>query len=258
MESRAVEVSIRDTVATVSLNRPERGNALNSDMRVGIRDAITELDHQGVRVIVIRGKPDGPFASGADLAELDGMGAPEARAHFAEFEDTLDAIETTPLPVIAMVAGYAVGGGCELAAACDLRVSAESARWGMPLGRLGHTIDRRNIRRLLRLVSQADIKAMLFTDWLLSSHDAHRAGLVNWVVPDQELSSFTEKLAETVSRKAPLGVAAAKRSLLEAAHPCPSERPEDEDPAVELFESEDFNEGVRAFLERRAPSFIGS
>lgn len=257
---QVVETAVEGPVATISLNRPETRNALNSEMRTALQESVDSLSSQRSesRAIVIRGKGDGPFASGADLSELSGMGATGAREHFAEFEATLQAIETAPLPVIAMVRGHAVGGGCELASACDLRVSAESARWGMPLGRLGHTIDRQNLRRLLRLVSPADIKAMLFTDWLLSSGDAQRAGLVNWVVPDEELEEFTERLAETVSRKAPLGMAAAKQSLRELAAPELAERVDTEDPAAALFESSDFGEGVLAFLERRSPNFVGS
>ena len=135
--------------------------------------------------------------------------------HFDQLNRVLRAVETAPFPVIAMVHGFAVGGGCELAASCDLRIAGSSARIGVPIGRFGHCPDRENLQRLLRLISPAHIRAMIMTDTLFDAGDAHRMGFFNWVVPDASLETFTLAMATTISQKSPLGLRALKRALAE-------------------------------------------
>jgi enoyl-CoA hydratase/carnithine racemase len=247
-----------DLVATVTINRPEQRNALNLATRNGIRSAIEELAASAsARVVVLRGAGRRAFASGGDLRELSTMGFDGAKEHFDEFTETLAAIEEAPIPVIAMIDGFALGGGLELATACDLRISSDAARFGIPIGRIGHTLDKKNLRRVLRLVSPADLKAMLLTDMLIPADEARRIGLLNWVVPQAQLESFTYDVAARVAASAPLGVQTAKRLINEVCDEGALPSSEDADDASRLFDTEDFAEGVAAFFERRVPDFRG-
>jgi enoyl-CoA hydratase/carnithine racemase len=246
-----------DLVATVTINRPEQRNALDLATRDGIRSAIEQLAASSTRVVVLRGAGSRAFASGADLRELSTMGFDGAKAHFEEFTETLTAIEAAPIPVIAMIDGFALGGGLELAAACDLRISSDAARFGVPIGRIGHSIDKKNLRRMLRLVSPADLKAMLMTDMLIPAEEARRIGLLNWVVPQAQLESFTYDVAARVAASAPLGVQTAKRLINEVSDERALPSTEDADDASQLFDTEDFAEGIAAFFERRTPEFRG-
>ncbi len=258
MTSDAVLLDRSAGVGTITINRPEQRNALNGEVRQAIVDAVYECaNDDAVRVAVVRGSGGVAFASGADLRELSQYDPAGARDHFAEFNGQLEQLEAAPIPIIAMISGYALGGACELAAACDLRVATDSSRFGMPIGRIGHSIDKGNMRRLLRLMPPAELKAMLLTDDLISAAHALRIGLVNWVVPAQSLEAFTYDLARRVGSKAPLAVRAAKRLINEVCDERTAPTEGDADLASSLFATEDFAEGAAAFLEKRTPNFVG-
>lgn len=254
-----VRTVVDGAVATITIDRRDVLNALGDDVLDSLEAALAGLGADGaVRVAILRGAGERAFASGMDLKELRTFDPAATQRHFDQLNRALRAVETAPFPTIAMVHGYAVGGGCELAAACDLRVAGSSARIGVPIGRFGHCTDRENLRRLLRLVSPAAVKAMIMTDTLFDAGEAHRMGFFNWVVPDAQLEAFTRSLAATVSQKSPLGLRALKRAVEEVlsgsiAH--------DEDPEADmitaLWRTEDFQEGVAAFFERRTPTFKG-
>ena len=150
---------------------------------------------KAVRVAILRGAGERAFASGMDLKVLRDFDPPATQRHFDQLNHVLRTIEQTRFPVIAMVYGYAVGGGCELAAACDLRVAGSGARIGVPIGRFGHCPDRENLRRLLRLMSHAHLRAMIMTDTLFDATEAQRMGFFNWVVPDAHLAAFVRSVA---------------------------------------------------------------
>jgi enoyl-CoA hydratase len=254
-----ISVRLEGAIATVMIDRRDVHNALSHDVLDAIEDAFARLAaNPAVRVVVLRGGGERAFASGMDLNQLRLMDPAATQSHFDQLNRVLRAVETAPFPVVAMVHGFAVGGGCELAAACDLRIAGSSARIGVPIGRFGHCPDRENLRRLLRLVSPAHIRAMIMTDTLFDASDAHRMGFFNWVVPDAALEAFTFSVATTISQKSPLGLRAFKQALAEVlegsiAH---AEKPED-DLVTSLWTTSDFQEGVAAFFERRKPQFQG-
>jgi enoyl-CoA hydratase len=255
----AVHIKVEGAIATVMLDRREVHNALTHDVLDEIDNAFIRLtDDSAVRVAILRGSGERAFASGMDLKHLRLMGPADTQEHFDQLNRVLKRIETTPFPVIAMVYGFAIGGGCELAAACDLRIAGSSARVGVPIGRFGHCTDRENLQRLLRLISPAHIKAMIMTDTLFDASDAHRMGFFNWVVPDASLEAFTLSMAKTISQKSPLGLRALKQAITEVldgstAH---AANPND-DLVTSLWTTSDFQEGVAAFFERRTPQFQG-
>ncbi len=257
--NRAVRIEKDGAIATLVIDRAEIRNALNEEVLDGIERAMMGLAADGTtRVVILRGAGEKAFGSGMDLNELRKLGPREAQEHFDHLNRCLAAIEGCPLPVIAMIYGYAVGGGCELAAACDLRIAGAGARFGVPIGRFGHCPDRINLQRLTRLISPVHVKAMIMTDTLFPADEALRIGFLNWVVPDAELAAFTRSIATTVAQKSPLGLRALKRVLAEVldgqvAHAADPAK----DTITSLWATRDFQEGVSAFLEKRTPVFEG-
>ncbi len=254
-----VRLDVEGAVATITIERREVLNALSEAVLDQIEAAVAEVGGRGdLRVAILRGAGERAFASGMDLAALRTFDPARTQHHFDQLNRVLRAVEEAPFPVIAMIHGYAIGGGCELAAACDLRIAGSSARIGVPIGRFGHCADRENLRRLLRLISPAAVKAMIMTDTLFDAGAAERMGFFHWVVPDAQLEAFTRSVALTVAQKSPLGLSALKRAIAEVlegsiAH---AEVPE-EDLITSLWATEDFQEGVAAFFERRVPQFRG-
>ncbi len=255
----AVRIKVEGAIATVTLDRREVHNALTHDVLDEIDSAFIGLAADpAVRVAILRGSGERAFASGMDLKHLRLMGPADTQEHFDQLNRVLKRIETTPFPVVAMVYGFAIGGGCELAAACDLRIAGSSARIGVPIGRFGHCTDRENLQRLLRLISPAHIKAMIMTDALFDASDAHRMGFFNWVVPDASLEAFTLATAKTISQKSPLGLRALKQALTEVLDGSTAHAADpNEDLVTSLWTTSDFQEGVAAFFERRPPQFQG-
>lgn len=251
----------RQAIAIITINRPEARNALTDSMWLTLKACVESAGADPhVRVVIIRGAGNRAFASGADIKEFSATKAtPEdAKASFHRVLAAIDAIERLPKPVIAMINGYAVGAGCELACGCDFRIAAAGARLGIPSGRLGITIGHRHILRLVRLVGPSKAKELLMTAELVSAQDAYRMGLVDYVVSPENLEEFTMQFADKVARCAPLSVQWAK----EAVHRCLDDPSlsglgDDAELATRCFATEDFWEGVRAFLERREPEFHG-
>jgi enoyl-CoA hydratase len=258
-EAPSLKVEMRDKVAIITIDRPQARNAINTEIRLELPRLFTELGEKGeARVIVLRGAGSQAFVSGADLRELQTMDRKHAADHYLEFEHTLTGMEACKIPTIAMISGFALGGGCEIAAACDFRIAASDARLGMPIARLGHQIDLSNTRRLVRLVGAANAKALLMSDHFLSAEDARRLGLVNWVVPTSELEAYTLAFAATLASKAPLSLRCVKDSIRWVLdHPTPPENEDISQFCAPLFETEDFKEGVGAFFEKRKPVFKG-
>lgn len=212
-------------IGLITLNRPDRHNALTLAMWQRLATSVRAMgDDPDLRVIVIRGAGERAFASGADLHELaTHRQTPEgAAAYHVAVEDTFAALGAVAQPVIAMIHGYCIGGGCELAVACDLRIADERARFGIPAAKLGIILGIGELRRLANLVGVAGSKDMLFTGRQLDAAGALQLGLVNQVVPAADLEETVLMVARQIAANAPNAVAAAKSLLNAVGHDVPA------------------------------------
>jgi enoyl-CoA hydratase len=246
-------------VAVITVNRPKVLNALNSQTLDELRRAILELKHDtAVRAVVLTGAGDKAFVAGADINELAVQSPTGGREHALTGQHVLDLIEHMGKPVIAAINGYALGGGCELAMACTLRIAADTAKLGQPEINLGIIPGYAGTQRLSRIVGKGRALELLLTGDQVSAPDAHRLGLVNRVVPAGELLAEAKKLAATLASKAPIAV----RYILDAVHKG-TEMPFAQAQVFEatLFglvsSTEDMREGTKAFLEKRKADFKG-
>jgi enoyl-CoA hydratase/carnithine racemase len=250
-----VLVERRGAIGIVTLNRPQRRNAIRLVGWQMLASAVRDLGAEGeVRVIILRGAGTDAFASGADISEFPTMrGDPERGAvYHAAVEEAFRAVTAVEQPVIAMIHGYCIGGGCELAVACDLRIADERARFGIPAARLGVVLGVDELRALRDLVGVGAAKDILIAGRTLDAAEALRIGLVNQVVPPDELLDTTLELAERIAGYAPVSLAAVKDLLGRIAH---GDSPEELAAAHAAFSRRAFatpghDVGVRAFLAR--------
>jgi enoyl-CoA hydratase/carnithine racemase len=260
-EAEMVLLDRRGPIATIVLNRPQRRNAFSVAMWQAFTTAVRDLDaDESVRVIVVRGAGDQAFASGADIHEFDTQRSnPEQGARYIKIVGAaLDAVARATKPVLAMIAGYCVGGGCELACACDLRIAADNARFSIPAARLSVHIGLDEVRHLVGLVGIGRAKDLLLTGRSVDAREAERIGLVEYVVPLSELETFTYELAERLAENAPLTLASTKLAVGLCTPGPEAERwREYVDVFIRTFGSADYREGTRAFLEKRHPRVEG-
>jgi enoyl-CoA hydratase len=246
-------------VALVTVNRPKVLNALNMQTLDELRRAILDLKRDdSIRVVILTGAGEKSFVAGADINELATQTPTSGRDHAMSGQHILDLIEHMGKPVIAAINGFALGGGCELAMACTIRVAADTARLGQPEINLGIIPGYAGTQRLARLVGRGRALEILLTGDMLSAQEAHRLGLVNRVVPAAELMAEAKKLAATLAAKAPI----AMRYILDAVHRG-LDMPFAEAQTFEatLFglvaSTDDMREGTKAFLEKRKADFKG-
>jgi enoyl-CoA hydratase len=246
-------------VAVVTVNRPKVMNALNTQTLDDLRRAILELKQDAaVRAVVLTGAGDRSFVAGADINELATQTPTTGREHAIAGQHVLDLVEHMGKPVIAAINGYALGGGCELAMACTIRIAADTAKLGQPEINLGLMPGYAGTQRLARIVGRGRALELLLTGDQITAAEAFRLGLVNRVVPAADLMSEAKKLAATLAAKAPIAI----RYILEAVH----KGLEMPFPQAQIFEAtlfglvastEDMREGTRAFLEKRKAEFKG-
>lgn len=248
----------RGRVAVITINRPDKLNALNIKTRQEGAAAFDELrEDDGVRVVVVTGAGEKAFVAGADIAEFEGR-TPITQRDVMTSRSLFTAVDTFTKPVIAMVNGYCLGGGCELALSCDLRVASETARFGQPEINLGIIPGGGGTQRLTRLVGEGKAMEMILTGDMIDAQTAFRIGLVNLVVPAADLEAKTMEIAGRIAEKSPVALRMAKEAVKLASRSNLDEGLRREVDLFALcFSSEDKDEGVRAFLEKRKPEFKG-
>ncbi len=254
-----IRVEAEGPITTVSLHRPEKLNALNRTLILELTAAFRAIVAAGeARVAILTGSGEKAFAAGADIAEMASLTSVEARRFAAEGHELGALMESAPFPVIAQVQGFALGGGCELALACDFIHAGAKAKFGQPEVNLGVIPGFGGTQRLARRVGIGMARELCFSGKILDAAEALRIGLVNAVHPQAELAAKVKELATLIAPKGPLAVAAAKRVLLKG---------EDQSLATAnaleveafggLFGSADQREGMSAFVEKRPAAFTG-
>ena len=246
-------------VAVLTVNRPKVLNALNTQTLDELRRAILEVKRDdAVRVVILTGAGEKSFVAGADINELSTQTPTTGREHAIAGQHVLDLVEHLGKPVIAAINGYALGGGCELAMACTIRIAAETAKLGQPEINLGLIPGYAGTQRLARIVGRGRALELLLTGDQITAQEAHRLGLVNRVVPAAQLMAEAKTLASALAAKAPVAI----RYILEAVHKG-LEMPFAQ---AQIFEAtlfglvastEDMREGTRAFVEKRKAEFKG-
>lgn len=242
----------RGFVGVVTIDKPKALNALNSEVLGDLEKVVDAIDVDATRCVIITGAGEKAFVAGADIAEMSGLTKAEGKAFGKKGNDIFRKIETLPVPVIAAVNGFALGGGCELAMSCDIRIASENAVFAQPEVSLGITAGFGGTQRLARLVGPGMAKQLIYTAKNIKADEALRIGLVNAVYPAQELLPAAEKLAGTIAKNAPIAVRACKKAINDGLQV-------DMDRAVTIeeklfgscFETADQKEGMGAFLEKR-------
>src|ERR1700761_2389738 len=255
-----LKIELDGGVATLTLNRPAVLNALSTDLLSLLEQTLDAfMGDPEMRAIILTGEGERAFAAGADIAELAALDGAVAGEHKARTGQRItQLIEALHVPVIAAVNGFALGGGCELAMACDIRIASENAKFGQPEVNLGIPPGYGGTQRMPRLVGSGMALYLCLTGEPIDAHEALRIGLVQRVVPIGDLLPEARRIAGVIAAKAPLAISATKRAIREGA-----DVPMLQALSIEalhfgtLVGTKDFREGTRAFLEKRKPAFEG-
>ena len=239
-------------IGIITINRPKALNALNSTVLEELDQTLNAVDLENIRCLILTGAGEKSFVAGADIGEMSTLTKAEGESFGKKGNDVFRKLETFPIPVIAAVNGFALGGGCEISMSCDIRICSENAVFGQPEVGLGITPGFGGTQRLARLVGSGKAKEMIYGARNIKADEAYRIGLVNNVYPIEELMPAAKKLASTIARNAPIAVRNCKRAINEGLQV-------DMDQAIiieeklfgDCFESCDQREGMTAFLEKR-------
>lgn len=200
-------------VATITINRPKALNALNSQVLDELEAALDAIDLDAVRCLILTGAGDKSFVAGADIGEMSTLTKAEGEAFGKKGNDVFRKLETLPIPVIAAVNGFALGGGCEISMSCDIRLCSDNAVFGQPEVGLGITPGFGGTQRLARIVSVGMAKQLIYTARNIKADEAYRIGLVNAVYPQDELIPAAKKMADTIAKNAPIAVRNCKKAI---------------------------------------------
>ena len=238
-------------VATITINRPKALNALNSQVLDELDQTLDAIDLDTVRCVILTGAGDKSFVAGADIGEMSTLTKAEGEAFGKKGNDVFRKLETLPIPVIAAVNGFALGGGCEISMSCDIRICSENAMFGQPEAGLGITPGFGGTQRLARTVGVGMAKQLIYTARNIKADEAYRIGLVNAVYPQEELMEQAKKMASTIAKNAPIAVRNCKKAINDGLQV-------DIDQAIvveeklfgDCFETEDQKYGMAFFLDK--------
>jgi enoyl-CoA hydratase/carnithine racemase len=252
---------ITDAVGVVTFNNPDKRNAMSLDMWEGLGLALTELrDDDNVRVVILHGAGDKAFVSGADISQFEktrhNAAASEEYSKKSAAQRAL--LADYPKPTISCIRGYCLGGGMQVAMLTDIRIAAQDSTFGIPAAKLGIAYGYDGLRHLVSLVGPSWARLIMYTGMKIDSAEALRIGLVDRVMPNEELWGATMEIARTISGNAPLAIQAAKITIAQVLKD-PADRDMDAIKKIGMacMDSEDFREGRRAFMEKRKPQFKG-
>lgn len=256
MDFENIIFEMDDNIAIVRINRVEKLNALNLQTMVEIKEVFSLLHHEDVSAVVITGMGDKAFIAGADISELNKLNGETGKEFASRGQEVFNIIENFEKPVIAAVNGYALGGGCELALACHIRLASENARFGQPEVNLGIIPGYGGTQRLSRLINPGRALELIMTGDQIDAQEAYRIGLVNKIFPQDELIKKAVDMAKRISSKGQVAVKMAIKAVNVSKEKSQADALNYE---AELFghccSTDDFKEGTKAFLEKRKPEF---
>jgi enoyl-CoA hydratase len=253
MDEEQAKIILQESggLAIITIHRPQKKNALTANMW----NQLAEIGQQVLKnprnkVLLLRGAGE-QFTAGSDLKEFHEISLEEAENAFVLMEKAISTIENLPLPTIGVINGPAMGAGLELALACDLRVGSENARLGIPVGKLGITLNNKFAKRLVDLVGPSVTKELVYLGRILKAEEAYALGMLNYLVSESELDRYALKMGKLVATMSPASLLAVKRSVQE----CTTSAPVLWQGSTPFVDHHDFPEGVAAFVEKRPPQF---
>lgn len=261
MSFKTLKIENQNSIWTLTLNRPESLNALNSELLKELAEALTDMSRKSfseAKVLIITGAGEKTFVAGADIKEINALGL-DSSQKFAEYgQAVFRKLENLQIPVIAAVNGFALGGGLELALACDFIYASENAKFGLPEVTLGLIPGFGGTVRLSRALGLPQAKEWIFTGLMVNATEALQLGLVNKVLPQAELLTTARKTAETMASRGPVAIGAAKDAIMKAYdHDIDSAMAVEASKFASLFQTQDMKEGTSAFIEKRKAQFKG-
>ncbi len=253
LEAEDAKIIYQETagLAIITINRPQAKNALTANMWDELaRIALTTLENPKNKVLLIRGAGEN-FTAGSDIKEFNAISLEEAEDAFINMENTISTIENLQIPVIGVINGPAMGAGLELSLACDIRIGSDKAKMGIPVGKLGITLNNRFAKRLVDLVGPSKTKDFVFTGRMYKAQEAYDAGMLNYLVAEKDLTRFSLRIGKLVAGMSPDSLLAVKQAVRN----CTDSTPSDWGPSTPFVSKNDFAEGVLAFVEKRQPHF---
>ena len=258
MESKNVIFAAKNGVGRIIINRPDKRNALSLAIRKRLKEVLRAVNEdEAIRVLIITGAGEEAFVAGADLNELKDFNALQMLEYLETYGQKLyTEFERLPIPTIALIKGYCLGGGCELAMACDIRIASPNAKFGLPELRYGVIPGGGGTQRLVRLVGLGRAKELILTGNIINAREAERIGLINRVVPRNRIEKHVETLTDTIISQGPIAVKMAKMAMnLSVQGPMDMGLKIEALSEAVCYSTQDKKEGLNAFLEKRKPHF---
>ncbi|MBM7649669.1 enoyl-CoA hydratase/carnithine racemase [Bacillus ectoiniformans] len=253
MEAEQAKITLQETagLAIVTIHRPQKRNALTANMWNQLSEIGQQvLDNPKNKVVLLRGAGE-QFTAGSDIQEFSQITLEEAEHAFVLMEKAISTFENLAIPTIGVINGPAMGAGLELALACDIRIGSEKSRLGIPVGKLGITLNNKFAKRIVDLIGPSLAKDLVYTGRVLKAEDAHRLGMLNYLVKEADLDRYAIKMGKLVASQSPASLLAIKQSVSE----CINSVPDMWSGKSSFVDEHDFPEGVHAFVEKRVPQF---